>query len=189
MSNRFSNRLTVTSKDEKALATAEATLADHVHEELIVERQVFDKMLGIHEHVYYIITRRDPADDLFRELDSIEGVQLGATFTSETEDYDKRYQWNGDGYDLVEDGLTYPKSTGSRAKDVRAEVQGHLQASLVNHCELLADQIKQLPVNIAAGKKLHLVVLDAVEALCDLTDNCPGLEKSEDVFSDADIPF
>lgn len=191
MANSFHNHLTLSADNESTIESAKQIFekwADQWTSNTAPTSEVFDKQNKLHVCDFSFITPHSPPTDLYFELKAISGIQIEATYTSDMQHYDERYRWTGnhkDDYECVGKGLTYPEDYERtvRAKEVRSSVSNHVHKSLVAHCELLANQVKQLPSTISFDRKLQSVVLNAVIALYDLADD------SHQYLSEEDIPF
>ena len=189
MSNSFHNHLKLSADSESIIESAKQIFEKWAAKwttNTAATSEVFDKQNELHICEYHFILSSPPSD-LYAELKAIEGIKLEATFTSDMQHYDERYRWTGEGdkYEVLETGLTYPEEYARtvRAKEVRVSVSGHIHKSLVAYCELLTNQVKQLPSTICLDRKLQTVVLDAVIALYNLADD------SSQYLSEEEIPF
>ena len=110
-----------------------------------------------------------PPSNLYEEIKALDGIVLEATYTSDQQHYDNRMRWTGKGdeYEVIETGLTYPDgySQPVSMKAVRTNVSDYLHNSLVAHCELLTEQIRLLPSDIASDRRLYIAVLDSITQL------------------------
>ncbi len=188
MANSFHNHLKLSADSERIIESAKQIFekwAAELTTNTAATSEVFDKQNELHVCEYNFITMREPPSDLYAEIKAIEGIKLEATFTSDMQHYDERYRWTGEGdkYEVLETGLTYPEDYQRtvRAKEVRVSVSDHIHKSLVAHCELLTNQVKQLPSTICLDRKLQTVVLDAVIALYNLADDSSQCLSEEEI--------
>ncbi len=78
---------------------------DHPH-----AASIFNKDTNTHVCTWEFASRWAPPLTLYAELKAINGVSVEATWTDEAEHWDICYRWTGEGdnYEVVEEGLTYP---------------------------------------------------------------------------------
>ena len=113
MANSFHNHLKLSADSESIIENAKQIFEKWAAKwttNTAATSEVFDKQNELHICEYHFILSSPPSD-LYAELKAIDGITLEATYTSDMQHYDKRYHWTGEGdkYEVVEKGLTYPE--------------------------------------------------------------------------------
>ena len=114
MANIVYNTLELSTQIESALDQAAIlfqNLIDKYSSDHLGTANIFNKDTNTHVRTWDFKSRWAPPLELFTELEAIKGVSVEATWTDEADHWDIRYRWTGEGdkYEVVEEGLTYPE--------------------------------------------------------------------------------
>ena len=113
MANIVYNTLKLSAQIESALDQAANLFQERIDPYSRMQpnpTNIFDKDTNTHVCTWDFKSRWEPPLELYAELKAIKGVSVEATWIDEADLWDICYRWTGEGdkYEVVETGLTYP---------------------------------------------------------------------------------